>query len=118
MVTRPVVNGVVTAAGVGADDVNGGGAASFSEMFTMYYVALTLFQVGTNSIILLHKHVYINTQFRISHLVPMSATVIICLTTVTPKIICWNSESERNLFNLMKFRPHFQTAVEEYCKSH
>ena len=61
MVTRPVVNGVVTAAGVGADDVSGGGAASFSEMFTLYDVALTLLQVGTNSKITftqtcLHKH--------------------------------------------------------------
>jgi hypothetical protein len=99
MVTRPVVNGVVTAAGVGADDVSGGGAASFSEMFTLYYEALTLFQVGTNSIILLHKHVYFNTQFRICHLVPMFVTVIICPTTVTPKIMCWNNESERNLAN-------------------
>jgi hypothetical protein len=35
MVTRPVLNGVVVmAAGVGADDVSGGGAASFSEMIT------------------------------------------------------------------------------------
>jgi hypothetical protein len=30
MVTHPVVNGVVAEAGVGADDVSGGGAASFS----------------------------------------------------------------------------------------
>jgi len=61
MVTHPVVNGVVAEAGVGADDVSGGGAASFSEMFTLYYVALTLFQVGTSSKITfthtcLHKH--------------------------------------------------------------
>ena len=27
-------------------------------------------------------------------------------------------ESERNLANLMEFRPHYQTAVEEYCKIH
>jgi hypothetical protein len=34
MVARPPLNGVVvTAAGVAADDVSGGGAASFSEMF-------------------------------------------------------------------------------------
>jgi len=61
MVTRPVVNGVVAEAGVGADDVSGGGAASFSEMFTLYYVALTLFQVDKNSRITFthtcfHKH--------------------------------------------------------------
>jgi hypothetical protein len=35
MVARPPLNGVgVTAAGEEADDVSGGGAASFSEMFT------------------------------------------------------------------------------------
>jgi hypothetical protein len=46
MVTRPVVNGVVTAAGVGAEDVSGGGAASFSEMFTLYDVAMSMFHKG------------------------------------------------------------------------
>ena len=61
MVTQPVVNGVVAEASVGADDVSGGGAESFSEMFTLYYVALTLFQVGTSLKITfthtcLHKH--------------------------------------------------------------
>ena len=61
MVTHPVVNGVVAEAGVGADDVSGRGVASFSAMFTLYYVALTLFQVGSNFKITfthtcLHKH--------------------------------------------------------------
>lgn len=65
MVTHPVVNVVVAEAGVGADDVSGGGAASFSEIFKLYYVALTLFQVGTNSKITfthtcLHKHTIYN----------------------------------------------------------
>jgi hypothetical protein len=46
MVTRPVVNGVATAAGVGADDVSGGGAASFSEMVTLHDVALPIFHKG------------------------------------------------------------------------
>ena len=119
MVTRPVVNGVVAEAGVEADDVSGGGAASFSEMFTLYYVALTLFQVDTNSKITFTLHVFINTQFRISPLVQLTVTVIICLTTVIPQMIFEKrDESERNFATLMEFRPHSQTSVEEYCKIH
>jgi hypothetical protein len=62
MVTHPVVNGGVAEAGVRADDVSGGGAASFSEIFTLYYVTLTLFQVGTNSkITFTHTGLYKHT---------------------------------------------------------